>query len=404
MSASSHTKSPHHKKKVVGHTSDDVRYVTLNVDTGIDPDRVVLTKIKKTEKTVNKVKETTYSSDFAYIDDEGKACRPITLWGEQVCYTNATYPFKSDPNTHNPETVDGYQMGYPMCKDIDDMNDCEEFVEKSADAFFMKTFNFLGENLDSLAAVRRARMTWTAARDENNPSVAIKPLFIHRNVSETDKTPDLSRPTMMYIKFSTFVPKNKDGSKGSGRNLKCFTKIYGPGDREMSPAQIAKKAGKTIPAIEWLGVTWVPANTEKVAIIKYKLIEITWKPAASSGPSRVTPVNNAPIEEENGNVSGDDAPSEGDDGDDGEQGDFDNPFAIKSSDPLRSVETNNANYDKAENSPKSSSSHALPPEGSASSTGEYENDEVPQADTPKASAAKSARDSRRAEALRKKRG
>ena len=279
MSAQSH---------VIGQTMEGgVRFVVLSHETGIRKDRLRLTRPVKKTQIVNKVKTTRYTSDFYYIDDAGKNCKPpTTIWTTQQAWTSMSFGYMSDEATHVEENCIGFKTAYPLQKEVETLTPQEKFTQSCAKTIYDEVYTSLVTFKDDLP--EDCYDIYEKAEKRKDRSLAVRSLFSYRIKSTDDKTPDLTKSQVMYIDFSVYAPKDETSKKPlTGRALKCNTEITGPGNKPMSPFDICGKPGFIQVVIEWLGVNWLPNNSKMAAIIKYKLNQITWKPAGAISVPRL---------------------------------------------------------------------------------------------------------------------
>lgn len=389
---------------VVGQVIDgNARFVVLTPQTGILRDRLRLTKPRKIVNTVNGVTSTRYASDFYYVDDVGKNCKPpTTVWCMQQAWTDMSFPYKSPQSTWVEENCEGFKTAYPMQRDVEELSEEEAFTKECAEAIYDTTYDFLKQYKEEIPEDSKDALK--KAEKKKDRSIAIRPIFTHRNMSKEDKTPDTSKPMVMYIDFSVYAPKDKKGKAQLGRSLKCNTKITGPKNASLDPFSICGKYGNVRVVIEWLGVNWGSPNSKKAAIIKYKLNQITWSPsgplnlptlltnddagdadvkgdsgeegedlAESSSSSGKKVAGKAKASAAKGKVSDDETSSSSDDDED-----FDDPFAKKAVDKTPVKEVNVEKASKPEKTEKKAKETVEEPK-------QVEDDE-PQSSTPQTSA------------------
>ena len=128
------------------------------------------------------------------------------------------------------------------------------------------------------------------AKMEDDFSNAIKPAYDFPNKKGT-KTPDTSKPARMYIPLDT---------SGKGKDLRCKTSIYGPGNKSVDAKRLLPKTkedrsawGQIKPVVNVQTIGWGQRNqTSFVAAIKYIVTEATWIPGSTSvvRPRMLAPV------------------------------------------------------------------------------------------------------------------
>lgn len=318
------------------------RFVVLTPKTGILKDRLRLTKPRKLVKTMNNVQSTTWSSEFYYVDDSGKNCKPVTtIWSSQKSWCDYSYPYKSNPNTHKEENCVGFKTTYPLQSDMESLSSDEKFTKKSSDTIYDLVYETLLEYRSASIEEfpEECQDILEKAEKKKDRSLAVRPFFVMRNVSKDIKTPDPSKSKVMYIDFNVSAPKDDKGIALTGRNLRCNTKITGPKNAPLSAFEICGKYGNVRVVIEWLGVNFNCGGTtsKMAAIIKYRLNQITWTPAGTpSIPQLLTNDDEVGSEDESDektdvkNVPVEDASDDSDTSD--SEGELD-PFGSSKSEP-----------------------------------------------------------------------
>ena len=314
------------------------RFVVLTPKSGIRKDRLHLTRPVKKISVVNKVKQIRYSSDYYYVDDAGKNCKPpTTIWNAQIAWSSMSFKYMSEESTHIEENCVGFKLAYPLQKEMTEMTPDETFVMNSSDLFHDVAYRGLNQFKDDLP--EDCFDTYEKAEKRKDRTLAVRNLFNYRNVSADDKTPDTSKPKIMYVDFSVYARKDdKTKQPVTGRALKCNTVITGPNNKELSPCDICGKPGIVQLVIEWLGVNWAPQNSKMAGIIKYKLNQITWIPSGSVSVPRLLSNDSEVSEQESEETEGASSSHQNDEEGENKEGsgdelsgddDFDDPFAKK---------------------------------------------------------------------------
>ena len=101
----------------------------------------------------------------------------------------------------------------------------------------------------------------------------IKPIYDYRtstnqNTGETYK--DYTKPQRTRIKLLT---------KGKGKNIRCDTNIFGPGNKKLSPFRCIGVHGSCHPVVHWDGIYWgTHGNTNYGASVRLRLTEMNFSP------------------------------------------------------------------------------------------------------------------------------
>ena len=221
---------------------------------------------------------------------------PQNFWG-----VSPTYPYGMRKENQNYDTIDGFHIAYPLTSisTVDNPTEDERITKCNLDEMWEITC----EAMQRFCSVKKEKRkvpppTYSAfgtAKADEDWSYAVKPLYEHPKTTDKfgQKVPDLSKPMKMYIKLIT---------SGKGRNLRCFTKIYGPGDKQVSPFKYNSIRGDGHPIVLWDGIYWGShGRTSYGASLRLRLTEMNFTP--SQDPSRLSsrrmlPPNKAVSEEE----------------------------------------------------------------------------------------------------------
>lgn len=193
-------------------------------------------KIKKSKKG-----NETCESLFAYDIGNGKKANDIyiQLPKRETFGVFPTYPYGLEKQFQTADTINGYQVTYPLTSQetMNNPTDEEEYVKDLLDCLFDMAWDKLEEECD-----KDERMipdatygSYLGSKDKKGnvtKSYSIKPLYeypnkpIEKGEGKKKREKDFSKPQRAYLKLNTF---------GEGKNLKCFTKIYGPGNKIIHP-------------------------------------------------------------------------------------------------------------------------------------------------------------------------
>ena len=123
----------------------------------------------------------------------------------------------------------------------------------------------------------------------------MKPLYVHYKTTNKAgiKFIDHNKPQRVYIKLVT---------NGKGKNIKCQTSIYGPGDKKISPYRCIDIHGCCQPVVKWDGIYWGARGRNSYGTsVRLKVTEMNFFPGVleRSQPSRrMLAPNTTPVEEE----------------------------------------------------------------------------------------------------------
>ena len=247
------------------------------------------------------------TSEGRYVNDEGVECEVYFELPEQFSFgTNASYPIGTSKEDKILDNMTGIQICYPITsmKTIENPTKTElagkqifDFLEEVT---WDKMENLCDPQIDPEDRIipRPAYNSYVAAVGGKTirKSEAVKPPYGFPMVpikgQKNKKEEDRSKPQRAYIKLIT---------KGEGRNLRCMTSVYGPGDRKVSALKYIDVKGKMTPVIKWEGVFW-GSHGQKApygASVRLRVSEMNFSPASDGGPRRrMLGRNTTPIEED----------------------------------------------------------------------------------------------------------
>jgi hypothetical protein len=230
-----------------------------------------------------------------------------TIWGFSGCW-NLNEPVKTMDN------LEGYQICYPLTtlQTKDELSKDEAATKVVFDGLWqlvvnaMKKFGAMGDEKDPvLPGV--ALNAYYAAVGQNNWTRAVKPLYEYPNVDENGKKrKDTTKCQRSYIKLET---------KGKGQKLTCLAKIFGPGDKPVSPTkylntntggdeQGSSHRGKASIIIKADSIFWGGhGKSSYAASASIRVAQMNYTPITDNGglKIRVLPRNDDPEDTEGGN-------------------------------------------------------------------------------------------------------
>ena len=137
--------------------------------------------------------------------------------------------------------------------------------------------------------------SYVISNEENDWSYAVKPIY---TPTKTTNKADVkfighNKSERAYIKLV---------SKGKGKNIKCETMIYGPGDKKLSQSRCIGVHGICQPVVKWDGIFWgAHGRNSHGASIRLRVSEMNFTPnvleSSVLSSRRMLPPN--PVEEEN---------------------------------------------------------------------------------------------------------
>jgi hypothetical protein len=256
--------------------------------------------------------------DGTYSDDIRLELFPRKTYG-----IFPSYPFGMDKKLQGPETINGYQFTYTLTspETVNSPTKEEKYTIEIFDYISELMWEKLCEEVDKeddsvIPPVSKNCYLGANKKSGVNKSYAIKPIYEYPNKQDDGpsankkKEKDTSQPLRIYMKLNCF---------GSGSSLKCFTKIYGPGNKLVSPAKYHKVQCTIHPVLQLKKIFWGShgKNTHGCSLNMH-VSEMNIVPIAREGQRFLAP-NPAPEEEEEDetqsffhNPMGNEAPSKPD--------------------------------------------------------------------------------------------
>ena len=211
------------------------------------------------------------------------------LWG-----VNGIWPFGTVEYEQSQNNIEGFQICYPLTSlsTVNNPTTDERVTRDTLDMIWNITVNTLKRFSTSKDRKVPAPTfsTYATAKGENYWTYAVKPIY---NLSKTTnrngtKFGDDTKQMQAYIKLAT---------NGKGKNIKCHTKIHGPGDKKMSPFRCISVHGSCHPVKHWDGVYWGShgRNSYGASVVRLKVSEMNFSPCMN--PFRTSGVEFDPTEE-----------------------------------------------------------------------------------------------------------
>lgn len=234
------------------------------------------------------------------------------FWG-----ISGNWPLGTDPEDQTLDTIKGFQIAYPLTSLATVKNPTpaeaktrqilDNIWEISVDA--MKRFCSVKDK-SKRKVPAPTYSSYMAAKEDENWEEAVKPIYAY-STSKDEKTGkkfiDKEKPQKTYIKLIT---------KKEGRDIQCDTKIYGPGDKQVSPFKYMGTPGKNSirgdghPVVHWDGIFW-GSHGQKAPYggsNRLRVSEMNFTPTTDSGVPRrrMLSSNTAPAEIDVSDDEGDD--------------------------------------------------------------------------------------------------
>lgn len=236
-------------------------FVTLKDVPNFDWSRVVIPEPitnSFTKAGTTQLIEWTNSQPY-YKGDNGEKLLMFFEGLEQNGYLNGDWG-EVPENERNADNLEGYQVCLNLTsKDTMNKPTADEKAMKTVfDKCHAKTLEAMGKfcNAEPPKLEGAAFGLYLAAQQKKKPSSAVKPLYDYKqitNKADKTKTPDTSEPQRGYYKLSCKKTK-KNG-------LVCDSRIYGPGDKLVSPTKYLSTAERTMqilikPVYFWQSIFW----------------------------------------------------------------------------------------------------------------------------------------------------
>lgn len=196
-----------------------------------------------------------YTSEVYYLGEDGEKLSIFFELPKQSVWMSGVWPFSTEEEEKSFENIEGYQIAYSLDKDSKNPTSDEERGKKILD----KTWDITVDALKKFCSVPRddrkvpnpTYSSFKTAKEDGDFSYAVKPVWNYSLTKDErgKKTVDMTKSPRTYIKFLT----NK-----KGLDMTCSTKIFGPGDKEISPKRCIRKSMNGIchPVIYWKGIFW----------------------------------------------------------------------------------------------------------------------------------------------------
>ena len=165
-----------------------------------------------------------------YVEGENGAEQSIffelaekNLWG-----VNGIWPFALSKEQQTDNNLEGFQVCYPMTGEKLKTNKAERYTQLVFDKMNDITISAMKKFGEEGNLPHPAYSSYLVAKERDDCAYAVKPIYDHPKTTNKagGKYVDHNKPARAYIKLST---------RGIGKNIECFTPIYGTGDNLNSP-------------------------------------------------------------------------------------------------------------------------------------------------------------------------
>ena len=253
-------------------TEEEVKYVNIKCG-DFDKSHAQIKDPQTIEFKVGNVSVKSTTSDGIYLNEQGEECELYFTAPKQFCF-GVSYKFdlqvKKDDQT--PEKAKGLQICYQATslKTVDNPTPEE--------ASFIQMLNLLWElvvekgrfeaSRKPLLIPAPSRNSYLAAKESDDMTQFVKLPLQKPKPKPEDRGP---KPFQLYVNLMT---------KGNGLRMACHTKIYGPGDKPISPLGLIDQRGTLEPCFKWDGVYWGShgPNSSCGASLRFKLVEANFSP------------------------------------------------------------------------------------------------------------------------------
>jgi len=227
---------------------------------------------------------------------------PQKTWG-----INGIWSLGTETENQTLDTIEGFQICYPLTtlSSMENPTTDEVAVTNFFDLSWDKAVDSMGKFTNDDLLDGPAGSAYTTAEKKKNMAYAMKPVYEYPQIKDEKtgkKTVDKTKPQRTYLKLVT---------KAKGSKIQCLTKIYGPGDKLMSPIKYMSTPGNAVqgiihPVIHWEGIYWgAHGKNTYGGSLKFRVIEMNFVPSSSSGLShrRMLSPNTAVEEDSEGTTS-----------------------------------------------------------------------------------------------------
>lgn len=251
--------------------------------------------------TIGELKIESTLADARYLNDADEECAfYYTAPTQSLFGANYSFDMGTPKDKQTPDNAKGLQTCYPMTSLTTMKNPtlAEKAHRNMLTAIWQKAYEhgYAQATGETSLIPGSSVNSFMAAGMKKKPELAIKLPYGYRNDPKDNTKKNTTLPEVMYIKFFT---------KGKGETLRCETRIYGPGDKEVNGLSIVSQQGQMTPVIKLEGIYFGAhgPTAPQGASLRLKVAEANWIPGggASKLPSkRMAPPNPAPSHEEGG--------------------------------------------------------------------------------------------------------
>jgi hypothetical protein len=277
---------------------------TIYVDNkDFDKSRLCVLDIKRNQSKKKPGAHPWFTSEGRYINNKGEKCiLYFNLNPQNIFGININYDMDVEKEKRTIDDQVGLQVGYPLTSrdTIDEPTKGEINTKEIFDSIYQVVWDKIDEMCKSgeteyngVTIPGPTVNSYASAVMNGKKEKAIKPIYVFSTSDDKNtgkKIPDLTKPQRSYLKLLTI---------GKGRDMKCTTRIDGPGNRRLSYTDCIEKPGNASIVCMWDGVFYGSHGAQTYgASIKIKICEMNFTPT-SKGPTRkFLQPNTDPVEEE----------------------------------------------------------------------------------------------------------
>lgn len=241
-------------------------------------------------------------STVCYLDDDDNECKLVLEFPKQDTFGfQYTYPFELSKGLYNSRTeeerasfhrnnrdkIDGVQINYPVVsyKNINEEGTDENYTEKEKkclevlDAMTEKARNFIKSEIKAENKIKskdKKIPAQTRGADDEN---LVSPIYSYPKK-------DKPQQPKMYIGAKTY---------GKGREMKCNTVVYLPGDKKSNALNHINQPGKIQPNVE-VNYLYLGGKTYG-STLKMRIYDGQFTPRSAYEQPRLSRPNNDAAEE-----------------------------------------------------------------------------------------------------------
>ena len=212
----------------------------ISLDSNFDWSNVVVAEPKKNSFTKGK-STIEWTTSEVYVEGPKGEKLPIfiELAEQNVWGIYGMWPIGTTKEERSLETLEGFQIYYPITSfsTMENPTAEERATRYAFDMMWNITVHALKRFCNKKDKSKRkvpapTYSAYRTAKYDEDWTYPVKPIYdwtLSKDPTSGKKSIDKSKPQRAYLRFVT---------KGKGARISCQTKIYGPGDRQVSPSSI----------------------------------------------------------------------------------------------------------------------------------------------------------------------